>query len=230
MSKVYLLSGASSGIGAKLFELITAKGNTVIPIARDKATAVKMNWNKYIICDFSNPEHVYEQIKDFQEPIDGFINCAGIAIGKPIWDTSVHELTSIMNINLISPMAIISSLKNNFKKNGQIILISSKSAYGGGWDDAYIASKGGINSLVKSLANKCAPDIRVIGIAPGVVADTRMTNERKLNDLDNVINRIPLHKLATTSDISNLILAMTEEAGAHITGAMIDINGGEYMR
>ena len=230
MSKVHLISGATSGIGLAIYKQLKSSGDRVIPAVRRPGDAEKLGTNEFIEADYKNPKAVREAFKAFDTSIDSFINCAGIAVGKPIWDNTPDEVQTLIDINLISPMATIAELKPNFKKGAAIFLFSSVSAYRGGWDDLYIASKGAINSLVKSLSIKFAPDVRVIGIAPGVTADTRMTRERKAQDLPQVIEKIPLKALATPEEISNLIVSLMGPAGTHITGTMIDINGGTYLR
>ena len=76
-----------------------------------------------------------QETKEFEREVDSFINCAGIAVGKPIWENSPEEVSILMNVNLISPMAAIAEIHRQFKKNSTIVLFSSKSAFSGGWDD-----------------------------------------------------------------------------------------------
>lgn len=230
MIKKHVLSGATSGIGRSLYDRLKEAEHEVIPVVRNKAGADLLGASKFILADFESPDEVRASFKSFDEPVDYFINCAGVAVGKPIWDTSNDENRSLININLLSPVAALSELRGNFRDGGGIFLFSSISAYRGGWDDIYIASKAGISGLVKSLSAKMAPNVRVIGIAPGVTAETRMTNERKIDDIDKVVSQIPMATLASPNDIAEVVISLMGPAGAHITGAMIDINGGAYLR
>jgi NAD(P)-dependent dehydrogenase (short-subunit alcohol dehydrogenase family) len=72
-------------------------------------------------------------------------------------------------------MAALAELRGKIRTGGAIVLLSSEASHRGSWDDAYAATKGAVNALVRSLATKCAPEVRVIGVAPGVTANTRMT-------------------------------------------------------
>jgi 3-oxoacyl-[acyl-carrier protein] reductase len=230
MKKNYLLSGASSGIGLAIYNRLIYQGHNVICILRDRKIANQNDIKEFIEIDYSDPGNIESILKNTDISIDAFINAAGAALGKPIWESSYEEINNIVNINLISPMLICGALKNKIKKGGCILLFSSQSAYKGGWDDAYNVSKGGINTLVKSLSLKYAPDIRVLGIAPGITLNTRMTNSRKENDLNKIIDTIPLRRFANVEEIAEMVDALLGNAGAYMTGAVIDMNGGNYLR
>ena len=227
---IHLVSGATSGIGHAIFQLLVDQGEQVVPVVRSASQAEALGVTEWLQADFECLAESRAAFRAFDRPIDSFINCAGIAVGKPIWDNDDDEIQRLLNINLISPMVACGELRGKIKKGGAIVLFSSQSAFRGGWDDVYIASKGGINSLVKSLAQKMAPDVRVIGVAPGVTADTRMTRERKQDDLSAVVQQVPLRRLAQPQEIAALVLSLLGPAGAHMTGSMIDVNGGAYLR
>jgi NAD(P)-dependent dehydrogenase (short-subunit alcohol dehydrogenase family) len=230
MARTHLISGTTSGIGAMLAEHLTRAGDDVIPVLRRAADAASMGASRYLLCDFANPAATQVAFQAFDHPIDSFINAAGIAIGKAIWDTSPEQIGDVMNVNLISPMLACGALRGKITPGGAIILLSSQSAYRGGWDDAYNASKGGINTFIKSLAVKLAPDVRVIGIAPGIVVGTRMTAGRQQNDLEKIRDTIPLKRFGEMDEVAAMAMALLGPAGANITGAVIDMNGGNYLR
>jgi NAD(P)-dependent dehydrogenase (short-subunit alcohol dehydrogenase family) len=230
MSRRHLISGATSGIGAAIAQRLLSEGDEVIPIVRSKSDALRMGAQNFILCDFNHPEKVRQACLELDFEIDSFINAAGIAIGKPIWDTDEIEARQMLNVNLISPMFACGALRNNLRSGGSIILFSSQSAFRGGWDDLYNVSKGGINTFIKSFAIKVAPDIRVIGIAPGITENTRMTLGRKNDDLDRIRATIPLKRFANVDEIAALTFALLSDAGSYMTGSVVDVNGGNYLR
>lgn len=230
MSRIHVISGATSGIGAAIAKQLVMSGDEIIPMVRNAADATKIGSNRYIICDFSHPEGVRDACANIDFEVDSFINAAGIAVGQPIWDVSENDALNLINVNLISPMFACGALRSKICKGGSIILFSSQSAYRGGWDDVYNASKGGINTFIKSFAIKVAPYIRVIGVAPGITEGTRMTLGRKTDDLDRIKDTIPLKRFANVSEIATLTLALLGEAGSYMTGCVVDVNGGNYLR
>jgi NAD(P)-dependent dehydrogenase (short-subunit alcohol dehydrogenase family) len=230
LSRVHVVSGATSGIGAAIAAQLRGIGDEVIPVVRRESDAITSGAKRWILCDFARPAEVRVAFEALDSGVDSFINAAGIAIGKPIWDNEPHEAASLLNINLLSPMLACGALRAKLRKGGAIVLFSSQSAYRGGWDDVYNASKGGVNTFIKSFAIKMAPNIRVIGIAPGITEKTRMTRGRRDDDLDRIRDTIPLKRFATVDEIADLTIAMLGTAGAYMTGCVVDCNGGNYLR
>jgi 3-oxoacyl-[acyl-carrier protein] reductase len=230
MSRVHLLSGATSGIGAAVFARLVAMGDKVIPIVRSEIDAFEVGATSYIKCDFARPDEVRAACGGLDEEIDTFINAAGTAIGQPIWENDLEQAAQLININLMSPMVACGALRSKFRKGGAIVMFSSQSAYRGGWDDVYNASKGGINAFIKSFAMKMAPDVRVFGIAPGITENTRMTRGRRDDDLGRIRDTIPLKRFANVDEISELTVSLIGTAGGYMTGCVVDVNGGNYLR
>lgn len=230
MSRLHVVSGATSGIGAAIFNRLSAAGDEVIPIVRRKEDAPALGATRHILCDFARPDDVRAACASLDTGIDSFINAAGVAIGQPIWDNDLDEAARLMNINLLSPMVACGALRPKLRKGGAVVLFSSQSAYRGGWDDVYNASKGGINTFIKSFAMKMAPDVRVIGIAPGITENTRMTQGRREDDLGRIRDTIPLKRFANVDEIADLTVALLGTAGAYMTGCVVDVNGGNYLR
>jgi NAD(P)-dependent dehydrogenase (short-subunit alcohol dehydrogenase family) len=57
-----------------------------------------------------------------------------------------------------------------------------------------------------------------------------MTNSRKENDLNKIIDTIPLRRFANVEEIAEMVEALLGNAGAYMTGTVIDMNGGNYLR
>lgn len=230
MNRIHLVSGATSGIGAAIFKRLKAAGDEVIPIVRRAEDVAALGTKRYVLCDFAYPKEVLASCRALDTEIDSFINAAGVAIGQPIWDNDLDQAARLMNINLISPMVACGALRSKLRKGAAIILFSSQSAYRGGWDDIYNASKGGINTFIKSFAMKMAPEVRVLGIAPGITETTRMTQNRSKDDLSQIRDTIPLRRLANVDEISELAVSLLGPAGGYMTGCVVDVNGGNYLR
>ncbi len=228
--KTYLVSGTSSGMGKAFAQLLRKEGHKVIGIVRKKATLNAEDFQDLIECDYAYPEKVETIFQNFNTKIDAFVNFAGILPGKSFQEYDVKSLTELTNINLISPMLIIKSIAKNINKSGSIILFSSVSAQKGSYDDAYAATKGAIHSLIKSLALKFAPDVRVVGLAPGMCNDTRMTDDLIEGRYEHNLQTIPLRKAAEVNDIAELVYCLSSKTAQSITGAVLDVNGGQYLR
>ena len=115
---------------------------------------------------------------------------------------------------------------------GRIINISSSagrmvSTLGGAH---YTASKAGLLGLTRAAAKELGPfGITVNAICPGMI-DTELTREHASNDLlEQLAGSFPIRRLGTAQEVADLICFIASDAAGYITGASLDINGGDLM-
>jgi 3-oxoacyl-[acyl-carrier protein] reductase len=166
--------------------------------------------------------------------IDILVNNAGIWTYGEMGNMSEEIWAETMRINLdgvyYTINAVIPFMKK--EKKGWIINVASTAAIRGeAYHSHYAASKGAIVSLTKSLAVELAPyDIRVNCVAPGWV-DTDMCSE-VFSDSDfrnKVQDSIPLKRIAVAEDIAGPILFLASDLARHITGEVLNVNGGSVL-
>ncbi len=245
-NKVSLITGGSRGIGAAT-ALLLAKAGSDIAInyvehgsRAEEVVAGVRRLGRRIVTHQGNvgsgrvaKQFVEKTVGEFGA-IDIVVNNAGIwthgAIGattEEIWDETI-------DINLKGVFNICNVAVPHLKKNGggRIINISSTAGQRGeAFHAHYAASKGGVLAFTKSLSAELAPfRILVNAVAPGWV-DTEM-NEEVFSDpgfREQVINAIPLRKIATAEDVAGAVLFLASELANHITGATINVNGGSVL-
>jgi 3-oxoacyl-[acyl-carrier protein] reductase len=229
--KTILVSGVTSGMGLKFVELIIQKGYSVIPIVRNKSDLVNIDIYENIIeYDYCEPWNIDNAFSELNKKIDVFVNFAGILPGLSLFEQSYEDLKAVFDVNVISPMLIVKTIENLINKDGCIVLLGSISGHKGSYDDPYAATKGAIHSLVKSLSLKFSPNIRVIGVAPGMTNNTKMTNNLVEGQYSKTLSKIPLEHAGEPEDIAELVLFLINKHANFITGSIIDVNGGQYLR
>ena len=94
----------------------------------------------------------------------------------------------------------------------------------------YSASKGGMISFTKALATELCPKIRVNSVAPGWI-ETAMVRPVFENEAykQTVLKSIPLNRMATTDDVALSICFLLSDWSRHITGEIVNINGGAVL-
>ena len=189
-NSTFLVTGASSGLGAATVEMIVANGgNAVIADvsrAAGEALAAKLGkQTRFVECDVSREDHgkaaVDVALKEFGG-LHGLVNCAGIATGeKTVGKEGPHALASfarVININLIGSFNMIRLAADAMSKQqpnaagerGVIVNTASVAAFDGQIGQAaYSASKGGIVGMTLPIARDLSRNgIRVVTIAPGI--------------------------------------------------------------
>ncbi len=225
----YLVSGVSSGIGAATARLLKKRGDSVIGMLRS-ASGSTSEFTP-LVTDFANPEKVDSDLAKFKfPPISAFINCAGTTHSKAFYETTPSLIQNIFNVNVVTPMIIIKHLIPCLTEQSSIILLGSQSAMKGSHDDSYAASKGAVDSLVKSLSGKLAPKTRVINFSPGITHPTGLTEIMKPENLAKKKNEIPMKRFASPEEMAEIIVFLTSEHCRFMTGNTVDVNGGLVLR
>lgn len=241
-----LITGGSRGIGRSTAILFAEAGSDVglnylnqSEAAKEVKKAIEKIGRECLIfkADISQKTDVSSMIEEIMkkwEQIDILVNNAGIWTYGEMGNISEEVWEETMKINLdgvyYTCNAVIPFMKE--KKRGTIINISSTAAVRGeAFHSHYAASKGAIVSLSKSLAVELAPyNIRVNSVAPGWV-DTDMCAE-VFSDPDfrkKVQDSIPLGRIPLPEDIAGAILFLASDLASHITGEVLNVNGGSVL-
>ena len=237
-----LITGASGGIGTSLSKAFSStKANLFLLGSSDeKISSLREELPskdniRFFTVDLSQRENVNNFCDTIIEEFGGIsvvINNAGITQDSLFMRMSDSVWDKVFAINLDASMAIIRKFIRGMIKNkwGRIVNISSVVASTGNPGQSnYVASKGALNGLTKSLALEVATrGVTVNCISPGFI-DTAMT--AKLNDdqRSKIIEKIPMGRMGVGDDISSLALFLASNESSYITGQNIHVNGGMFL-
>lgn len=236
--QIYIVTGASSGLGAATAQLLNERGATVVAIARNKQGLQSMRDS----CKF--PENVYMEIKNLCEDIgdlpkyvkilkekygkfSGMAYCAGVGVITPLKALNLDDLNSVFNINYFAPIMMTQGIvdkRNNIGKGTSIVAISSIAA----WccdkgHSAYAGSKSALCASMKSIAKEVINNgIRVNCVLPSNIK-TPMTASEGYEE-----SQQPLYPFGFGKpiDVANVIAFLLSNESKFISGQNYVIDSG----
>lgn len=244
-SRVAIVTGAAQGIGLAIAERLAQQGHhiAVLDIHAEKAAQAAAQLRETypidalgIGCDISNLAQIKAatgKVHAHFSRIDVLINNAGILHSAPIAEVSESEWDAVLNINLKGSFFMTQSALPFLESSpaGRVIFIASVAGRMGSYESgvAYVASKGGMLSMMRCMARQLAPSgITVNAVCPGTI-ESEMTQHFQPGALERLLGRIPAARLGTPDDIAAATAFLAAEDAGYINGISLDVNGGMYM-
>jgi 3-oxoacyl-[acyl-carrier protein] reductase len=244
--KVALVTGGSRGIGRATVELFADLGARVaLNYVRDAGAANEVCESirsragevlalKGDVADAGEAGQLVKAVIERFGRLDILVCNAGIWEGAAVEEMTEQLWDRTIEINLKGTWAVCHAAVPFMKqqKSGKIVVVSSTAGQRGeaGYSN-YAASKGGQISFVKSLAEELGPfKINVNAVAPGWV-DTDMTTDALGNNRrrEIIAEGIPLRAIATPDEIAAPIAFLCSDWASHITGEVLNVNGGSVL-
>ena len=240
--KTIIVTGAASGIGLACTNLLLKRGANIGAFDIDgknmKNNLPTNNSNLILISgDVSDPkacESVVRKSIDKFGTLDALIHW-GAAHSSARWDElEASECNNIMSTNVTGTFLIAKAAANQMIVSGKgaIVLCTSTSVlYGvtggdGQGGPAYVASKGAVIALTRSLARALGPKgIRVNAVSPGIT-ETAMIQEYSPKQRNNMKKRFPLGRFAQASEIAEAGIFLASDKASFMTGETMHVNGG----
>jgi NAD(P)-dependent dehydrogenase (short-subunit alcohol dehydrogenase family) len=239
--KVILLTGASRGIGHATVRKFSEEKWRVITCSR-QAFDPKCPWpggeDNHVQVDLSNPNNTLEAIDEVKKRLNGklhaLVNNAGISPkgenGERL-DTLGTDLSiwgKVFHVNFFASVILARGLKEELlKAKGAIVNVTSIAGsrvhpFAGA---AYATSKAALGALTREMSKDFGPlGVRVNAIAPGEVK-TAILSE----GTDKIVADIPMKRLGLPEEVADTIFYLCSKEASYVSGAEIEINGGQHV-
>ncbi len=235
-----MVTGDGRGIGAAIVRHFAMAGSDVVLVARNSAEleqvagTVREGGRDVLVIhadlrDLSSAEEVVEQTVARFGRLDVLVNNAGGAAPTPFLETTPEDLDEAFRLNVSASFALTMRAVPHLLEsdNASVINLSSRM-------DRLVARglltygtvKAAVSHMTRLLAAELAPRIRVNGIAPGVVATPGVDGARDAPTREHILDRTPLHRLATVDDVARVAVWLASRDSSYITGKIIELDGG----
>jgi NAD(P)-dependent dehydrogenase (short-subunit alcohol dehydrogenase family) len=232
-AKVAVVTGAASGIGEAVTRKLTIEGARVYGVDVAWSATAPPSGVVPLTCDITKEDQVealFAQIHKEAGTIDLLFNNAGIGRGGcRLHDVTTKDFDDVLNVNVRGMFLVFRAAIRLMLTNGGAIVNTGSTAsfMAPPFTGAYSMSKGAVLQFTKQAAQEYAQDgIRVNCVCPGATATPLL-----LGAPDDVreatIKAVPLRRLGTPEEISNVVTFLLSDEAAYVTGAAFVVDGGK---
>lgn len=240
-----VVTGGTGGIGSAICQRLAADYQVIACYFKDGNHEEAKKWQEaqrqagyevdivYAdISQYNDCEKMAALITERYGHVDVLVNNAGITNDSSLKKMTAQQWQQVIDANLTSVFNVTRNiLPIMLEKNyGRIITISSINGRKGQFGQCnYAATKAALFGFTKSLALEVAnKGITVNTISPGYI-ETPMLSAMKDDVLQGIIKNIPVGRLGKVTEVADAVAFLATPEAAFITGANLDINGGQYM-
>ncbi|NLW24680.1 MAG: 2-dehydro-3-deoxy-D-gluconate 5-dehydrogenase KduD [Clostridia bacterium] len=242
--KVAIVTGARTGLGQGMAVGLAEAGADLVIVNRtpmpETEAMIKSLGRRCvpIVADLISidpiPEIINKTVEEFGR-IDILVNNAGIIRRAPSMEFTEKDWDDVINVNLKTVFFLSQAAAREMAKNngGKIINIASMLSFQGGiLIPSYSASKGGIASLTKTLANEWSKhNINVNAIAPGYMATNNTKPIREDEERNkSILDRIPAGRWGLPEDLKGAVVFLASKASDYVNGHILCVDGGWLAR
>jgi 3-oxoacyl-[acyl-carrier protein] reductase len=242
-----LIIGACGGIGHAVWRAAEDEGLDVTAMdlessfsrrsidASDAAIPVDL-------LDEQSIQNAFAKLADLNVSLDGVAVCSGYTSGSDaIAELDTARFDNVLSGNLRGPVLALREASPLLKDGASVVLLSTAiGQIGARGYAAYGAAKAALNAITRILAAELAPAVRVNGVAPGAVdtafirggfgAGAAEDGVPERIDPEEYTKLVPLGRMGVPDDIVGPVLFLLSDAARYITGQVLHVNGGAFMR
>lgn len=243
--KTALVTGGSRGLGLQMAHALGEAGARIMLSARKagdleeacaelQAAGIDARWTAADCADEADIRRLACQTRERMGAIDILVNNAGATWGAPAQDHPVAAWDKVMNLNIRGYFILCQEVGKQCmidRRSGRIINLASIAGLGGNPPGmqmiAYNTSKGAVINFTRALAAEWGPyGINVNAICPGFFPSKMTAGTLRQYGADTLASHAPLQRLGDDEDLKGITLLYACDAGKHITGQWLAVDGG----
>jgi 3-oxoacyl-[acyl-carrier protein] reductase len=223
--RVALVTGAGRGIGLRIAETLAAQQATVVAADLEPPTAAGLHGITMDVSDEESVEQAFAVTEARHGPVEILVLNAGIFEVQPLADTTLDSWRRTLAVNLDGPFLCARRALGQMRSRryGRIVAVGSSAGITGGnvTCAAYAASKAGLMTLIKSIAQEYGRDgITANAVAPALIVTPMVKN------IEHLADHVLVGRLGRPDDVAACVAFLCSAHASYLTGEIVDVNGG----
>ena len=245
--RVALVTGAGTGIGRATADLLSQAGAVVglhYRMSRNGAESlaeeIRQRGGDVFLLEGdltrdSEAQRVVDQLTEQAGRLDVVFNNAGASLARTsIEDCPADIWRQAFDVNVHSAFYVTRRAIPHLRRSGRGSIISNLSLSvqtgGSGGAGPYAAAKGALQVFTRTLARELAPDVRANCVMPGVVETPHHEAFTSPEKMEEYRRQTPLGRNSRAEEVAQAVLYLASDASSFMTGGVIDLNGGRFLR
>lgn len=223
---------AGAIVGVHCHQSVTESEDVVAQITSEKGRAILLQAN---LAELDPAKALAERFVEQTGRLDILVNNAGSPVQRSrLEDCPIELWHEILAVNLTSAFLVTQSAIPHLRAsgNGSIVNNLTLSIQTGGANGAgpYAIAKGGLQVMTRTLARELAPEVRTNAIMPGVIETRHHEVHTSAERMQQYREETPLGRNGIAEEVASAVLFLVSDAGRFVNGAILDINGGRFLR
>lgn len=242
-----LVTGSGVGIGRAIALRLAADGafvgvhfHTSQPGAEETLATIRAAGGDGVLlradlCDAPQATGMVDQFLSAATRLDILVNNAGSPLSRQaISDCPLKVWNQILATNLTSAFLVTQRAIPALRASGRGAIVNNLSLSvqtgGAGGAGPYAVAKGGLQVLTRTLARELAPHVRVNAIMPGVIETAHHERFSSPERMEQYRRETPLGRNGSAEEVAATVAFLASDAASFLSGALLDINGGRFLR
>lgn len=223
--RVALVTGAARGIGRRIAEGLAAQGAVTVAADLVPPDIPGVEGFAIDVADETSVDDGFKQVEERFGPVSLLVLNAGIFVVEPLAETTLDSWRRTIDVNLTGAFLCARRALPSMRAAGygRVVAVGSSAGISGGSVPcaAYAASKAGVMTLAKAIAQEASGDgVTANAVAPALIATPMLSDIRHLAD------QVPVGRVGEPDDVAAIVAFLCSAHAGYLTGEVVDVNGG----
>lgn len=232
MSEVAIVTGGAGVLGTQIARRLHDAGHALLLVDLDErvhASAESLGAAEACVANLTSDDGVAAVLEALgPRSVSVLVNSAGITRDARLSDMDLERFGSVIDVNLLGAMRLTLALEDRLADGAAVVNMSSRAALGNPGQVNYSASKSGLVSFTRAMAQRLAPRARANALAPSLI-DSPMVASMPQHVVEKLVAKIPAGRVGTPDEVADAVAYLASSDASYVNGQVLLLCGGRSV-